>query len=135
MSNDHVHPFFAGLLADLAGEKKHLKSQTVVKRDVVRFNALHKGWQECGDLISFGTFVAAVDAYERARAEADLEKQYEYERNRNRRKDWWCRCGLSHLPTVPDCPCCGDTRQAELDDRLEQEQIEKRERDAQRVRS
>jgi hypothetical protein len=85
--NEHVHPFFAGLLDDVTRQsKQHLQTQTVVarKRDVVRYNALHKGWQECGDLISFGTFVGAVNAYEAARAEAVLDQQYDYEQQRAR---------------------------------------------------
>jgi hypothetical protein len=106
----NLNPIFDGIINGII--KSHLQGQNIVarKRDVVRFNALQKGWQECGDLISFGTFVAAVDAYERARDEADLEKQYEYERSR-------------------------DTRQAKNDDLVEAEICEKRERDAQRARS
>ena len=53
------------------------------KRDVTRYNALIKGWQETGDLISFATFVGAVDAYEKARKEAYLEAQYAYEQARS----------------------------------------------------
>ena len=87
--NDHVHPFFAGLLNDVQRQaKQHLQGQTVVarKRDTIRYRALHQGWQECGGLISFGTFVAAVDKYEAAQAEAHLDEQYERERARDYRQ-------------------------------------------------
>ena len=78
MSN--LNPIFDGII------KQHLQGQNVVarKRDVIRYAALIKGWQECGDLISFGTFVGAVTAYESARAEAVLDQQYEYEQQRAR---------------------------------------------------
>ena len=70
MSN--LHPTFEAIL------KPHLQGQTVVarKRDTIRFDALQKGWQECGGLISFGTFLAAVDKYERTRDEAHLDRQF-----------------------------------------------------------
>lgn len=52
----------------------------------LRYKALTSGWYECGDLISFGTFVGAVEAYERALREVDLDAQYEYERSRDKRQ-------------------------------------------------
>lgn len=101
--NDHVAEPFRTILNGFAGPKPSLQSQTVLKRDTIRYAALHKGWQECGDLISFGTFVGAVNAYEAARDEAHLDAQYEAERAK-------------------------DYRQAENDREWEQAVIEARER-------
>lgn len=81
---DNLHPTFAAIL------KPHLQGQTVVarKRDTIRYDALNKGWQECGGLISFGTFLAAVDKYEAAREEAHLDAQYEYEQLRKAKEQF-----------------------------------------------
>ena len=50
--------------------------------------ALQRGWEECGDLISFGTFVAAVDTYEATRDEAHLDAQHEYEQLRKAKEQF-----------------------------------------------
>lgn len=91
MSNEHIHPIFAGLLADLAGEKKHLQGQRVSLRPGTnrdRFDGLRRGYQEIvGDnpepTISFYDFVAGVDAYEKLMAERSLDRQYDHERSRS----------------------------------------------------
>ena len=84
--NDHVAEPFRTILNDLVGEKKHLQRQAVKPRPATngdRFDALVAGWHETGaELISFGTFVAGVERFEKVLAEKSLDRQYDYERNR-----------------------------------------------------
>jgi hypothetical protein len=73
-----------------------------------RHDSLYAGWQVTGgELISFGTFVAGVEEFERVLAERSLDRQYEYERAR---------------------------RQQMNDEEAEWDIIEKRSKDAQRAR-
>jgi len=58
----------------------------VTNRD--RFDALYRGWQMCGDLISYATFLGAVEEYERVLAEKSLDAQHEYERKRHSDPDF-----------------------------------------------
>ncbi|MEY2668842.1 MAG: hypothetical protein RJA59_1480 [Pseudomonadota bacterium] len=90
MSNEHVAQPFAGILNDLAGEKRHLQNQTVKPRPATnrdRFDALREGWKAtCLDgveAISFGTFQTGVEEFERVLAERSLDRQYDYERSRS----------------------------------------------------
>jgi hypothetical protein len=84
MSNEHVHPFFAGLLNDLAGEKKHLQGQRVTNRG--RFDALQEVYCElraAGVSIDIGQLDWAVREVERRLYERSLDRQYDYERGRS----------------------------------------------------
>ena len=53
-----------------------------------RFDALYRGWQMCGGLISYGTFLSAVDEYERVKTERSLDAQFDYERSRRSDPDF-----------------------------------------------
>ena len=84
--NDHVAEPFRTILNDLAGEKPSLQNQAVKPRQTNRdrFDALEAGWQVTGgELISFGTFVAGVEEFEKVLAEKSLDRQYDYERSRS----------------------------------------------------
>lgn len=87
MSNDHVHPFFAGLLNDLP--KPSLQNQRVTPKPPTnrdRYDALYAGWKAtCLDgveLISLGGFEEGVKEFERVLAERSLDRQYQYEQGR-----------------------------------------------------
>jgi hypothetical protein len=84
VSNDHVAEPFRTILNSF--EKKHLQGQRVAVRPGTnrdRYEALIQGWHETGaELISFGTFVAAVEVFEKVLAEKSLDRQYDYERSR-----------------------------------------------------
>lgn len=86
MGNEHVAEPFRTILNSFAGEKPSLRNQRVspkppTNRD--RYDALHAGWQATGgELISFGTFLAGVEEFERVLAELSLRRQYAYEQKR-----------------------------------------------------
>lgn len=87
MSNEHVARPFADIVNDIV--KPHLQNQRPAPRHTNRdrFDALLEGWKAtCLDgveAISFGTFQAGVEEFEKVLAERSLDRQYDYERSRS----------------------------------------------------
>jgi hypothetical protein len=86
--NDHVAEPFRSILNGFAGEKPSLQNQRVTPKRPTnrdRYDALYAGWQVTGgELISFGTFLAGVEEFERVLAERSLDRQYDYEQGRGK---------------------------------------------------